>query len=173
MVGTKTQSTGPAPGFDTHRGIPPSGRRDVDGFHESNATSSVEVTDVFIAALTIVVVSTVKMSSECNKCNTKCTDEVCCDLCRKMLHPEYASVSKSKAINLRAKNRKINFYCENCDIVGMIRSFKTQIQSLSEEITSLKKIYPTVIALISSRHRLKKLSVNLRSVKKSIQYYCI
>jgi hypothetical protein len=69
MVGTKTQSTGPAPGFDTHRGISPSGRR-VDGFHESNATSSVEVTDVFIAALTIVVVSTVKMSSECNKCNT-------------------------------------------------------------------------------------------------------
>jgi hypothetical protein len=27
----------------------------------------------------------------------------------------------------------------------MIRSFKTQIQSLSEEITSLKKIYSTVI----------------------------
>ncbi|KAJ3644287.1 hypothetical protein Zmor_026953 [Zophobas morio] len=62
------------------------------------------------------------MSKKCIKCNDLCPDGISCEVqC------------------LRQKQRRIPFYCEDCDILKLVQSLKDQIQCLSDEIDNIKK----------------------------------
>ena len=76
---------------------------------------------------------------ECAKCNELCPDGIKCDICGLLVHPDCAGLSRTEVSCLRAKQRKISFYCENCDVVNIIKSLKDQIEHTSHEIASIKK----------------------------------
>ena len=55
------------------------------------------------------------------------------------MHSDCVGLSRAEVQCLRRKQRRIPFYCEDCDIVKLVQSLKDQIQRLSDEIDNIKK----------------------------------
>ncbi|KAJ3640311.1 hypothetical protein Zmor_003620 [Zophobas morio] len=79
------------------------------------------------------------MSKKCIKCNDLCPDGISCDFCGSFMHSDCVGLSRAEVQCLRQKQRRIPFYCEDCDIVKLVKSLKDQIQRLSNEIANIKK----------------------------------
>lgn len=66
------------------------------------------------------------------------TDSVTCDICRNLVHSTCAGLSRAEVDCLRSKRKKINFFCDNCDIISTINDLKKNILELKTEIEALK-----------------------------------
>lgn len=76
--------------------------------------------------------------SMCNKKITRISDCVICDICRNNMHVTCAGLSTVEAECIRSTNRKINFFCTNCNIVTTINTLKNEIDNLKIELEALK-----------------------------------
>lgn len=78
--------------------------------------------------------------SSCSLCKKVASDSdsVTCDICHKPVHNNCAGLSKVEVDCLRSKRRRVNFYCDNCDIVSTINELKSNILELKTELETLK-----------------------------------
>lgn len=78
--------------------------------------------------------------SACSMCKKVATDSdsVTCDICRGSVHSTCAGLSKAEVDCLRSKRRRINYYCDKCDIISTINDLKKNILDLKTEMEELK-----------------------------------
>ncbi|KAJ3654677.1 hypothetical protein Zmor_013851 [Zophobas morio] len=66
------------------------------------------------------------------------TDSIACDIGNHFIHVTCAGLSRQEADCLRSGKRKINFFCDKCNIVNIIGTLKSEIVSLRNELGNLK-----------------------------------
>lgn len=76
------------------------------------------------------------MSYKCLKCSQGLSPEkeVYCDLCRKYIHSTCSLLSRNELTCLKAKNRILIYYCDNCT------DFKSQLANLNCLQDTVKKL---------------------------------
>ena len=82
------------------------------------------------------------MSTKCKQCGegpVKDSDRVFCDICRKPYHMRCAGLSRQEASCLRINERRITFFCENCNVLDTIKQLKNDVEDLRNEILKLKE----------------------------------
>ncbi|KAJ3654345.1 hypothetical protein Zmor_013538 [Zophobas morio] len=76
---------------------------------------------------------------KCSKCaNDWPGDKLLCDMCYLPIHSSCVGILKAEKACLLNKNRKINFFCGNCDIVKILGALKGEIAILKAEVDELK-----------------------------------
>jgi hypothetical protein len=78
----------------------------------------------------------------CRKCNQSVStnDVILCDGCKSPFHPTCAGLSRQEADVLRAKKRKITFFCDKCNVVQVIDELRADMSALKNEIEALKNM---------------------------------
>lgn len=80
------------------------------------------------------------MSQFCDKCEVQVADldRICCDQCSKCFHPICAGLSRQEAICIKAKDRKISFYCDKCkSLINSITNLNAIVVELKDQIDKL------------------------------------
>ena len=79
-------------------------------------------------------------NTKCSKCANECpdNDKIICDMCHLPIHINCAGISKAEKGCLQSKNRKINFFCDKCDILSIIAHLKGEIDTLKADMNELK-----------------------------------
>ena len=62
----------------------------------------------------------------CKKTSSN-NDGVVCDIGRHSIHITCAGISRQEADCLKSAKRKINFFCENCNIMEIVTALKTEV----------------------------------------------
>lgn len=85
--------------------------------------------------------------SSCTYCAT-CSEsltpdkEISCDLCRKFIHSTCSGLSRLEIQCLKAKDRKLTFYCPSCmdfkEQLASLNGLKETIRKLENEVNTLK-----------------------------------
>lgn len=82
------------------------------------------------------------MSTKCKKCSEgpiKDCDKVYCDICREPYHIVCVGLSRQEASCLRVNDRRITFFCGNCNVLDTIKQLKNDVEILKNEIVILKE----------------------------------
>lgn len=88
------------------------------------------------------------MKIPCGKCNKgpiSESDKVYCDICRVPFHDVCVGITRQEAACLRVKDRKITFFCGNCNVIDTMKKLKEDIEILRLEINELKNDKQQVI----------------------------
>jgi hypothetical protein len=85
------------------------------------------------------------MPTVCATCSVSYKDDerVACDICKIVQHGVCLGLSRTEISVLRNPNRRISFFCQNCNLVETVRSLKDELQSLKNEIDQLKSATKT------------------------------
>lgn len=76
---------------------------------------------------------------ECKNSVTKDSDGINYDLCRAMLHVTCAGLSRLEADCLKSRKKRINFFCNKCNLVDIFENLKKEIEKLSSFLNKLKR----------------------------------
>lgn len=82
------------------------------------------------------------MNIICVKCEVQAPDldRICCDQCSKCFHSICAGLSRQEALCVRAKDRKISFYCDKCkSLINSITNLNIIVGELRDQIDKLNK----------------------------------
>lgn len=81
------------------------------------------------------------MSATCGKCDlgpVNNNDKVFCDICRQSFHDVCVGISRQEASCLRAKERRITFFCGKCNVMDTLKQLKEDIDTLKSEMQKIK-----------------------------------
>ncbi|KAJ3641359.1 hypothetical protein Zmor_007319 [Zophobas morio] len=69
--------------------------------------------------------------------NVKDNELITCDICKNPAHAICDGLSRQEMDCLRSKNRKIRYFCTDCNIVVVIGDLKNEVEELKEKISSM------------------------------------
>lgn len=107
-------------------------------------------------------------------CNTELNAEreIKCDLCKKYIHTTCSSLTRAEIQCLKANNRNVSYFCDNCKFNGnIINELKQLVMCLQEQIKALREeITPidTKSNQISAEHIISEINERRKRAKNII-----
>ena len=81
------------------------------------------------------------MPQQCNVCERSIDrneDRINCDICKCLVHGNCSGLSKQEITCLMNPNRKLNFFCNKCNITNIVGTMQAEITALKSGVTELK-----------------------------------
>lgn len=81
------------------------------------------------------------MANNCALCNAsaKEDDRVFCDLCKALYHGTCAGLSRQETACLKSANRRLQFFCKNCNFVQIMKGLKNEVDNLMSKVAVLEE----------------------------------
>ena len=79
--------------------------------------------------------------SQCEVCHNgvKKDERVCCDLCKAHFHGTCADLSRQEVACLRGVNRRLQFFCRNCNLLDTLKMLQNDVKELKEKLSERDK----------------------------------